>query len=94
VGPPLLIIAPQSLEFTSVSAPPATLRFEYGSVNGSSVTESDTCGTGTGRIVALGTFAVSTSGSAMQTVTPTAAGSCMLHYQNGSTPTAVNVTVE
>jgi hypothetical protein len=94
VGEPLLAIAPQSLEFSSVSTTPATVSFEYRSVNGSSVTETDTCGTGTNRIVALGSFEVSTSGSATQTVTPTAAGSCVLRYRNGSTNTAVSVVVE
>ncbi len=93
VGLPTLIITPQALDFPSVTATPAALRFEYGSVNGSRVTESDTCGTGTSRIVALGAF-VATSDSATQTVTAMSAGSCILHYRDYTATTSVAITVE
>jgi hypothetical protein len=94
VGPPTLIIAPQELDFPSVAATPAALTFEYGNVNGSRVTESDSCGTGTSRIVALGAFVMTTSGSASQTVTATSAGSCILDYRNETTSTAVAISVQ
>jgi hypothetical protein len=93
VGPPTLIITPQALDFPSFAATPAALMFEYGSVNGSRVTESDTCGTGTSRIVALGAF-VATSDSATQTVTAMSAGSCILHYRDYTATTSVVITVE
>jgi hypothetical protein len=88
------MIAPQSLTFGAVSSAPQSLTFEYGSENGSTVTETDTCGTGASRIAVLGSFTVSYVGSAMQSVTPQTPGSCVLHYHNGSTTTSITVTVQ
>jgi hypothetical protein len=93
-GPPTLIIAPQSLTFAAPSRAAQSLSFEYGSENGSIITETDTCGSGNDRTVALGTFTKTSGGKATQSVTPESSGSCVLHYHNGSTTTSITVTVQ